>query len=165
MIISADGEQARNVAAVQHQDVQNLAASARKLAAGTGTAADQATVMDGSAANLVSSAGGGFQLDPASAKALAVSCGESVKILNSVQQHLTTVAHQPSLGSLPGVSQIASFTQSVAADPQGIVRAVASLRSTLTQMQSAYEKASADYEQTEHDVAGAMKNFQLPSDK
>lgn len=161
MLIAPDG----GLTAVQHEDVQNFAASAQKLASGTGTAADQATVMDGSAANLVSAAGKGFRLDPAAAKTLAVSCAESVKILESVRQHLTTVAGEPSLGSLPGVSQIATFTQHVASDPQGIVHAVASLQSTLAQMQSAYEKAAGNYEQTEHDVAAAMKNFQLPSDK
>jgi hypothetical protein len=152
-----------DVAAVQHQDVQNFAASAAKLASGSGTAADQATVMDGSASNLVSAAGKGFTLDPAAAKALAVSCAESVKILESVREHLTTVAGAPNLGSLPGVSQIASFTQHVASDPQGIVHAVTSLQSTLTQMQTAYERAAANYEQTEHEVADAVKNFQLPS--
>jgi hypothetical protein len=168
MLIPADGEltdaQALEVAAVQHQDVQNFAVSAKKLASGTGTAADQATVMDGSAANLVSAAGNGFRLEPAAARALATSCGESVKILESVEQHLATVANQPSLGSLPGVSRIASFTQSVANDPQGVVRAVDSLRSTLAQMQSAYEKAAGNYEQTEQEVADAVKKFQLPSD-
>lgn len=162
MLISPDGggAEVQQIAAVQHQDVQDFAASARKLATGTGTAADQATVMDGSAANLVSAAGNGFRLDPAAAKTLAVSCAESVQILESVKQHLSTVAGEPSLGSLPGVSQIATFTQHVASDPQGIVHAVTSLQSTLTQMRSAYEKAAGNYEQTEHDVAAAMKNLQ-----
>lgn len=162
MLIAPDGG---GIAAVAQQDVQNFAASARKLASGTGTAADQATVMDGSAANLVSAAGNGFRLDPAAAKALATSCAESVEILESVRQHLSTVAGAPSLGTLPGVSQIATFTQHVASDPQGIVHAVASLQSTLAQMRSAYEKAAGNYEQTEHEVADAMRNFRLPSDR
>lgn len=168
MIISADGEltgaEAANIASVQQHDIANFTESAKKIASGTGTAADQATVMDGSAANLVSAAGSGFKLDHEAAVTLATSCGESLAILNSVQQHIGTLQRAPKLGSLPGAPGIATFTRDVATDPEGIAKAVQSLQATLEQMQTAYEKAAANYEQTEQDVKDALSKFVPPAD-
>ncbi len=148
---------------MRQHDIENFSASAKKIAAGTGTAADQATVMDGSAANLVSAAGSGFRIDREAAVTLAKSCGESLAILNSVEQHINTLQAAPKLGSLPGVGEIATFTKNVATDPEGIAKAVQSLQATLQQMQTAYEKAAADYEQTEQEVKDALSKYVPPA--
>jgi hypothetical protein len=127
----------------------------------TADAAKQAVVMQGSATNLVSAAGGGFKLDPAAAASLAASCRESLDYLEAIKNDIQIVGQAPNLGTLPGVSDIASFTQSVGSDEQGIERAVASLVATLQQMEQAYLKASTNYQETNDQVADAMKSFAL----
>jgi hypothetical protein len=157
------GPQVANLQQVQQRDVIASAGSAMRLASGTGNAADQATVMDGSAANLVSAAGTGFKIQPEAAKALAESCGESLRILGTVRNDILTVAEKPALGTLPGVSDIATFTGKVGGDDQGIGKAVESLMSTLTQMQQAYENAARSYQNIDDEVKAAVSKFKLPS--
>jgi hypothetical protein len=156
--------QTANLAATQQRDVIAQAGAAVRLAAGNGTAADQATVMDGSAANLVSAAGTGFKIEPEAAIALATSCGESIRMLEEVQFHLRTVTQAPHLGTLPGVQEIATFTGNVGGDKQGIHAAVQSLMSTLGQMQTAYENAAKSYQNIDDEVKDAVSKFKLPSD-
>lgn len=158
------GPQAANLQQVQQRDVIASAGSAMRLASGTGNAADQATVMDGSAANLVSAAGTGFKIQPEAAKALAESCGESIRILENVSHHVALVREAPSLGTLPGVQDIANFTASVGSDGQGVAKAIESLKSTLSQMQIAYENAAKSYENIDQEVQDAVHKFKLPSD-
>ncbi|HEX3781047.1 MAG TPA: hypothetical protein VHX38_15405 [Pseudonocardiaceae bacterium] len=165
--LSPDGltvQETANLAEVQQRDAVNAAGSAAKLAAKSGTAADQAAVMDGSAATLVSAAGTGFKIEPAAATALAISCGDSIRTLEAVQVHLRTVTQAPKLGALPGVPEIASFTGNVGSDHQGIEKAVNSLMSTLTQMQTAYENAAKSYQNVDQEVNDAVSKFKLPSD-
>jgi hypothetical protein len=116
----------------------------------------QATAMKGSAANLVSSAGTGFTLEPEAAAILIKACRDSIQELDSAATDLTMVSAPPALGNLAGSRQISQFTQQVTVDPQGIVDAVGKLRSTLEQMESAYQKASTNYQETERLITQAL---------
>jgi len=88
------------------------------LHSGNGTMADQATVMTGSATNLVAAAGTGFHLTPEAATALIASCDESLRVLAGLGQDLIAVRETPRLGGTKGALSVSSFTQLVAGDQQ-----------------------------------------------
>lgn len=139
--------------------VPNINAALERIDAGQGTLADQATVMTGSATNLVSAAGSGFKLDPEAATALIASCDESLNVLRNVQMDLEQVANAPRLGTSSGQQQVASFTHNVASDHQGIVQAVGGLQATITQMRQAYQKAVANYQAIEQQVTDSVNKL------
>lgn len=139
--------------------VPNINQALANLQSGTGTIADQATVMNGSATNLVAAAGTGFKLDPEAATALIASCEESLDVLNSIGADLQMVREAPKLGATKGAQTVSTFTQKVASDPQGIVEAVKSLESTVWQMQQAYQKAVANYQAVEQQVSDSVNTL------
>ena len=139
--------------------VPNINQALANLQSGKGTIADQATVMSGSATNLVASAGTGFKLDPEAATALIASCDESLKVLDGITQHLMTVREAPKLGATNGARTVSSFTQKVATDPQGIAAAVLNLQGTITQMRHAYQKAVANYQAIEQHVTDSVNKL------
>ena len=139
--------------------VPNINQALAKLLTGHGTIADQATVMTGSATNLVSAAGTGFKLDPEAATALIASCDESLDLLRKIEMDLYNVREAPRLGGTKGAHTVSTFTQKVASDPQGIVSAVANLQATITQMRQAYQKAVANYHAIEQNVTDAVSKL------
>ena len=139
--------------------VPNINQALANLQSGKGTIADQATVMSGSASNLVAAAGTGFKLDPEAATALIASCDESLKVLSDITQDLVNVRETPRLGGTKGAQTVSSFTQKVAADPQGIVAAVHSLKATIMQMRQAYQKAVANYQAIEQQVTDSVNKL------
>lgn len=126
------------------------------LHSGNGTMADQATVMTGSATNLVAAAGNGFHLTPEAATALIASCDESLRVLAGLGQDLIAVRETPRLGGTKGALSVSSFTQRVAGDQQGIVAAVHGLQGTISQMRQAYQKAVANYQAVEQQIADKL---------
>lgn len=140
--------------------VPDIAQALAKLDAGKGTINDQATVMNGSAANLVAAAGTGFTLDPEAATALIASCEEALRVLSEVvAQTAEVIGQAPKLGGTKGARTVSSFTQNVAGDSQGIVRAVNNLQGTITQMRDAYQKAVANYQDIEQQVADSANKL------
>jgi hypothetical protein len=143
------------------QQVEAVEASDRlAVAQGKGT---QAAQMDGSAGNLLNAAGGGggggFKLDPAAAAALAASCQAAIDKISDMGLDLGFIQQAPKLGTLGGAQAVASYTQNVATDPQGMLHAMQSLSATLTQMQQAYIKASTNYQETNDQVADILKKI------
>jgi hypothetical protein len=136
-----------------------VAQASGNIAAGKGTLNDQATVMSGSAANLVASAGSGFKLDPDAATALIASCDESLKILEGMERDLQYIREAPKLGQTQPAQHVAQFTQAVANDPRGMVRAVENLRATINQMRDAYKKAVANYQSIEQQVTDSANKL------
>jgi hypothetical protein len=121
--------------------------------------ASQATVMTGSATNLVAEAGTGFHLTPEAATALIASCDESLRALAGISQDLIVVQEAPKLGEIRGAKDVSSFTRKVAVDLQGIVAAVQGLAGTITQMRQAYLKAVANYQAIEQQVADSASTL------
>jgi hypothetical protein len=121
--------------------------------------AGQAAAMDGSAGNLLSAAGGSFKLDPQVAAALAASCQEAIDEIRGMDRDLANVQQAPKLGTLSAAKEVATYTQNVATDPQGIVQAMASLNATLQQMHDAYVKASTNYQETNDQIAETMSKL------
>lgn len=136
--------------------VPNINQALVNLQSGKGTIADQATVMSGSATNLVAAAGTGFKLTPEAATALIASCDESLTVLRGITQDLMAVRETPRLGGTKGAQTVSSFTQKVASDPQGIVAAVHSLQGTIEQMRQAYKKAITNYQAIEQQVTDSV---------
>jgi hypothetical protein len=130
-----------------------------KLDAGKGTINDQATVMNGSAANLVAAAGTGFTLDPEAATALISSCEEALNVLGGVAYDLQAVRAAPRLGDTRGARSVSPFTQRVAVDSHGITTAVHNLQGTITQMLDAYKKAVANYQAIEQQVKDSVNTL------
>ncbi|HKN98110.1 MAG TPA: hypothetical protein VJX10_13400 [Pseudonocardiaceae bacterium] len=131
-----------------------------KLDAGKGTINDQATVMNGSAANLVAAAGTGFTLDPEAATALIASCEEALKTLgDAVQESMFIVEEAPKLGGTKGAQTVSSFTHQVACDSEGISRALHNLQGTISQMRDAYQKAVAGYQAIEQQIADSANKL------
>jgi hypothetical protein len=132
------------------------------VAVSQGTAS-QAALMDGSAGNLVKAAGGGgsggFKLDPAAAANLAASCAAAMDHIRDMQSDLQAIKQAPRLGNLQGAQAVASYTQNVATDPQGMVQAMESLNATLQQMHDAYIQASTNYQQTNEQVGDILKKI------
>jgi hypothetical protein len=139
--------------------VPNINQALANLQSGNGTIADQATVMSGSATNLVAAAGTGFKLDPEAATALIASCDESLRVLDGLTGDLIQVREAPKLGGTRGARTVSSFTQKVASDPQGIAAAVVSLKGTITQMRQAYLKAVANYQAIEQQVTDSVNKL------
>jgi hypothetical protein len=139
--------------------VPNINQALANLQSGKGTMADQATVMSGSATNLVASAGTGFKLDPEAATALIASCDESLKVLDHIQADLAFVRNAPHLGRTKGALTVSAFTQNVASDHQGIVNAVLGLQATVSQMRQAYQKAVANYQAIEQHVTDSVNKL------
>jgi hypothetical protein len=120
------------------------------------TLASQATVMTGSATNLVAAAGTGFKLTPEAATALIASCEESLQTLADIRQDLFVLQHAPELGGIGNARGVSRLTQNVAVDQQGIVAAVNGLQSTISQMRQAYMKAVANYQAIDQQVADSV---------
>ena len=139
--------------------VPNINQALANLQSGNGTIADQATVMTGSATNLVAEAGTGFHLTPEAATALIASCDESLRALSHIQQDLTVVREAPKLGLTKGALGVSSFTQGVAIDTHGIVAAVLGLESTISQMRQAYVKAVAHYQAIEQQITDSVNTL------
>src|SRR5262249_44454410 len=133
------------------------AQSAVAITKGTGTAADQLAVMDGSASNLVTAAGTGFKLDPQAAATLIKGCDDALDELNVARMHASDLDNPPQLGTLSGAQTVSTFTHNVATDSQGIGPALESLQGTILQMKQAYIKASTNYQETEQAIADMMK--------
>jgi hypothetical protein len=148
MLESVDGEP---VALVEQRDQA-------AVSQGTGS---QAAQMDGSAANLVKAAGGsgGFKLDPAAAAQLAAACQTAIDHIRDMTDDLSIIEQAPKLGSLQGAQSVASYTQNVATDPQGMLQAVQSLQATLLQMHDAYIQASTNYQETNDQIADVLKKI------
>lgn len=125
--------------------------------------ASQAAQMDGSAGNLVKAAGGsgggGFKLDPKAAANLAASCQAAIDHIREMQGDLMIIQQAPKLGTLQGAQAVASYTQNVATDPQGMVQALNSLNATLQQMHDAYIQASTNYQETNQQVADILNKI------
>lgn len=144
-------------------DIQAEEASATEardraaVAQGTG---NQAAKMDGSAGNLLKAAGGGggggFKLDPQAAASLAASCQAAIDKISDMTADLDLIKQAPRLGTLNGAQAVATYTQNVATDPQGMVQAMQSLSATLQQMHDAYMQASANYQETNDQVADIL---------
>jgi hypothetical protein len=157
MLEPADGVltnvEAQQVALVEQRDRVSVAQ-------GTGS---QAAKMDGSAGNLLKAAGGGggggFKLDPAAAASLAASCQAAMDHISDMEGDLVTIQQAPSLGTLQGAQAVASYTQNVATDPQGMIEAMQSLQATLKQMHDAYVQASTNYQETNDQVADILKKI------
>lgn len=121
--------------------------------------ANQAAQMDGSAGNLLATAGKGFKLDPLVAANLAASCQTALDHIREMQTDLRVISEAPKLGTLTGAQAVATYTQNVANDPQGMLAAVESLKATLQQMHDAYIQASTNYQETNEQVADIMKKI------
>lgn len=133
------------------------AADRQAVAAGTGS---QAAQMDGSAGNLLKTAGsGGFKLEPQAAAQLAASCQTAIDHILDMENDLSIIEEAPKLGSLQGAQTVASYTQNVATDPQGMLQAIRSLRATLTQMHDAYVQASTNYQETNQQIVDVLKKI------
>jgi hypothetical protein len=139
--------------------VPDINAARANLNSGTGTLADQATVMNGSAQNLVAAAGTGFTLHPEAATALIASCVESLNVLEGMQSDLRNLREAPRLGGTKGAQTVSAFTHNVANDHKGIVEAVRNLQGTIDQMRQAYIKAAANYHELEQQVADSVKKL------
>jgi hypothetical protein len=139
--------------------VPDISQALANLQSGNGSIADQATVMTGSATNLVAEAGTGFHLTPEAATALIASCDESLKALGEIRQDLGIVQEAPKLGQTKGALGVSSFTQGVATDTHGIVAAVYGLEATISQMRQAYMKAAANYQAIEQQVADSANTL------
>ena len=124
----------------------------------TGTA-NQAAQMDGSAGNLLAAAGKGFKLDPQVAANLAAACQTAMDHIRDMTHDLDNISQAPKLGTLTGAQEIATYTQNVATDPQGMVQAIQSLNATLQQMHDAYVQASTNYQETNEQVADILKKI------
>lgn len=157
MLESADGPmtnaQVQQVALVEQRD---------RTAVTTGTA-NQAAQMDGSAGNLLKAAGGGggggFKLDPHAAANLAAACQTAIDHIRDMSGDLMSIQQAPNLGTLNGAQAVATYTQHVATDPQGMLQAMQSLTATLKQMHDAYIQASTNYQETNDQVADILKKI------
>ncbi len=126
------------------------------VAQGTG---GQAAQMDGSAGNLLAAAGKGFTLDPQAAATLAAACRSAMDTIRGMTRDLDNISQAPKLGTLEGAQVIATYTQNVATDPQGMLQAVESLNATLQQMHDAYLQASRNYQETNEQVADILSKL------
>jgi hypothetical protein len=96
---------------------------------------------------------------------LIKACQDSLHELEGLQDHLRRIGQAPKLGQTPGAKVIATFTQDVATDPQGMIPAITNLQHTLEAMEQAYRQASTNYQETEAIIAASLKHRQatLPS--
>lgn len=151
--VDGTGSEIQQIEAVQARD---------RLAVAQGNST-QAAQMDGSAGNLLKAAGtggsGGFKLDPQAAANLAAACQTAMDHISDMQVDLQAISQAPSLGSLSGAQTVANYTQNVATDPQGMVQAIQSLNATLQQMHDAYVQASTNYQETNDQIADALKKI------
>jgi hypothetical protein len=131
-------------------------ADAVQYAAGLAAQADQ---IAGTAKTLVASAGTGFKLDPEAAAALITGCRKSIDEIARARKYAAALSAPPALGDLKGAKSISKFTQAVATDERGMLHALDGLTRTLEQMMAAYEKASANYQETE-ELVTKMLNAQ-----
>lgn len=120
----------------------------------------QAVQIQTSAKNFAASAGQGFHIEPEAAATLINACRDSLNQLESLEFHLLQVSQAPQLGTSPGASVVAPFTQQTATDNQGIQQAITNLKTTLQDMIQGYQKASTNYAETEALVAQSMKSQQ-----
>jgi hypothetical protein len=154
--------QARESIAQAGQDVGKAATDA---AVGTRMAATnaQSGQMVGAAGQMLSAAGSGFKLEPEAAATLIKACKDSLEDLRHMSQRIRYLDRTPPLGNTPGAKVVAPFTQQVAtggASGPGMLETIKNLQTTLNQMMQAYEKASTNYQETEQDIADAMKKQQ-----
>jgi hypothetical protein len=136
--------------------VETEARDKESVAQGSGS---QAAQMDGSAGNLLATAGKGFTLDPQVAANLAAACQTAMDHISDMQIDLRVISEAPKLGTLTGAQTVATYTQNVATDPQGMLQAMQSLNATLQQMHDAYIRASTNYQETNEQVADILKNI------
>ncbi len=160
-MVPADGDltnaEAAGVAQTEAKDKSLISEVGSPL---TGTSAGQAAIMDGSAGNMVSAAGTGFKIEPSSAAIMAKSCLDGISAIDDMQGSVDVISKASNLGTLHGAQVVANFTQGVATNPgQGYADSLKSLRATLVQMAQAYQKASTNYEETNQQIADAMKNL------
>jgi hypothetical protein len=117
----------------------------------------QAVQIESSAKNLVVAAGTGFHIEPEAAATLIKACQDSIHELNDLTNELFLISQAPKLGQTPGARVVAPFTQQVATDEQGVIPAIVSLKKTLADMITAYQKASTNYAETEAIIAQSLK--------
>jgi hypothetical protein len=139
--------------------VPNINQALAHIQSGNGTLFDQATVMAGSATNLVAAAGTGFHLTPEAATALIAACDESIQILRDLDADLIIVREAPKLGKTKGAQAVSSFTQQAGSDAHGIAAAVDNLRATIEQMRQAYQRAAANYQAIEQQVTDSVNKL------
>ena len=129
-------DRAGNVLAVQSQQ---LADSAKQL--------------------LASAQSGGFGFQPEAADTMIKALQDSIADLHGLSRHLDIISQAPKLGRTPAGLVVSPFTQQVATDEQGIVRAIGNLRQILTDMISAYQQAKQNYTERDALAARAMRRL------
>jgi hypothetical protein len=117
----------------------------------------QAVQIESSAKSFVAAAGTGFHIEPEAAATLIKACTDSIRELDHLTKELFLIGQAPKLGQTPGAKVIAPFTQQVGADQQGMAPAIESLKKTLADMITAYQKASTNYAETEAIIAQSLK--------
>jgi hypothetical protein len=117
----------------------------------------QAVQIESSAKSFVAAAGTGFHIEPEAAATLIKACTDSIRELDHLTKELFLIGQAPKLGLTPGAKVIAPFTQQVGADQQGMAPAIESLKKTLADMITAYQKASTNYAETETIIAQSLK--------
>lgn len=117
----------------------------------------QAVQIKSSAKGFAQAAGKGFHLEPQAAATLINACHDALHQLDDLTRHMVTISQAPKLGQSPGAQVVAKFTKEVATDAEGIQPAIDDLKKTLTDMISAYKKASTNYAETEATIAASLK--------
>jgi hypothetical protein len=119
--------------------------------------ATQSQQMADSAKQLLSSAqSGGFGFQPEAADIMIKALQESLADLTKLNDKLILISQAPKLGRTPAAQWVSPFTQQVATDEQGIVRAIGNLWQILTDMIAAYAAAKQHYDETDTVAAQRM---------
>jgi hypothetical protein len=122
--------------------------------------AAQSQQMANSAKQLLASAqSGGFGFQPEAADTLIEALQESIADLDGLQSSLEVISQAPKLGLTPAAQWVSPFTQWVATDGQGIVRAIDSLQQVLTDIIAAYQEAKKHYSETDTIAAQQMRRM------
>lgn len=128
--------------------------------AGGAILAMQSQQMANSAKQLLASAqSGGFGFQPEAADTIIKALQESLDDLYDLGSSLDVISQAPKLGRTPAAQVVSPFTQRVATDEQGIVRAVQSLKQVLIDMTAAYQEAKKHYDETDTIAAQRMRRL------
>jgi hypothetical protein len=120
----------------------------------------QAQQMADSAKKLLASAqAGGFGFQPEAADTMIKALRDSIDDLDKLDQDLDIVSRAPQLGRTPAAVVVGPFTQLVAIDEQGIVRAVKNFRQMMVDMIAACEEAKNHYTQSDTSTAHHLRRL------
>lgn len=122
-------------------------------------AAQSQQMADSAKQMLTSAQSGGFGFQPEAADTMITALQESIDDLRSIESSLYVISQAPKLGRTPAALVVSPFTQKVATDEQGIVRAVHNLRQLLTDMIAAYQEAKNHYDATDTIAAQQMRRL------